>query len=285
MESETLSTGVSVREKPPALSDHGAGGWTNEEVDLIRNTVAKGATQNEFMLFLYRCQKMGLDPLKPGLIHFVKYGNNPGTIIVGIDGFRSRAARTGKHKGTQRGVLRDAKENCVGAWAEVYRSDWDKPAREEVSLKEYNAGRAQWSKMPETMIKKVAECAALRLAFPDELGGVYAPEEMHQAEPDETTAVEPAKPIAVVSSESTEVSRDDYNAMMKLAGEHGWIGTEITDLVFREFAKQKVSELKRYQFDKLLTLIKSREIPKPSVEEIAAAEMEQMETSFNKGAT
>jgi hypothetical protein len=38
--------------------------------------------------------------------------------------------------------------------------------------------------MKETMIKKVAEAAALRMAFPDDLGGTYINEEMAQADAD-----------------------------------------------------------------------------------------------------
>lgn len=155
---------------------------TPEQIELIKATVCKGATDNELKLFLYRAENLGLDPLKPGQIHFVKYGNNPGTVIVGIDGFRGKANRTGKLKGIKRGVLRDEKGKCIGAYCEVFRSDWDQPAREEVPLSEYNTGKGNWSRMPETMIKKVAEVAALRMAFPDELGGVYAQEEMDQAE-------------------------------------------------------------------------------------------------------
>jgi phage recombination protein Bet len=157
--------------------------WSQEEIQLIKETVAKGATDSEFKVFLYRCRKMDLDPLKSGQIFFIKYNNNPGTIVVGLDGFRARAARTGLHSGTKRGVIRDDKGKCIGAWAEVYRKDWEHPAREEVSLAEYNSGKAQWAKMPETMIKKVAETAALRMAFPDELGDLRSPEEMDQAEP------------------------------------------------------------------------------------------------------
>lgn len=156
--------------------------YTPEQIKLITEVVAKGATQDELKLFLYRCQNLGLDPLKPGLIHFVKYGSGPGSIVIGIDGFRARANRTGKLAGINRGVVRDNNGKCVGAWAEVHRSDWSHPAREEVTLAEYNTGKAMWARMPETMIKKVAEAAALRMAFPDELGGVYSTEEMDQAE-------------------------------------------------------------------------------------------------------
>jgi len=165
---------------------------TKDQLELIKSTVAKNATTDELNLFLYRCKHMGLDPLKPGQIHFVKYGSGAGTIVVGIDGFRSKAAATGKHSGTKRGVIRDDAGRCVGAWAEVYRSDWQHPAREEVSLFEYNKGGGNWAKMPETMIKKVAEVAALRMAFPDDLGGVYSDDEMDQAAPRSVSSAAPA---------------------------------------------------------------------------------------------
>jgi phage recombination protein Bet len=151
--------------------------FTPEQMRLITDTIARGATPNELQLFLYRCKALALDPLKPGQIHFVKYGNNPGTVIVGIEGFRAKAARTGRHVGTKRGVIRDDKGVALGGWAEVFRSDWKEPARAEVSLAEYSTGSGPWKKMPESMIQKVAEAASLRMAFPDDLGGVYIEEE------------------------------------------------------------------------------------------------------------
>lgn len=159
-----------------------ANNWTAEQMKLITDTVARNASSDELNLFLYRCKNMGLDPLKPGQIHFIKYGNTPGTIVVGIEGFRSIAGRSKKHVGTKRGVTRDDKGAAVGGWAEVYRSDWKEPARLEVSLREYNTGKGPWSKMPESMIQKVAEAGALRMAFPDDLGGVYESSEMDQAD-------------------------------------------------------------------------------------------------------
>jgi phage recombination protein Bet len=174
--------------------------FTKEQLELIKATVAKGASDPELKLFLYRCKNMGLDPLRPGQVHFVKYGSNPGSIVIGIEGLRSLAARTGKLEGVKRGVLRNEEGKCVGAWCEVYRSDWKHPAREEVSFSEYNTGKNLWAKMPETMIKKVAEVAALRMAFPDDLDGLYSEEEMHQA------AARDARPreIQAQLDESTE---------------------------------------------------------------------------------
>ena len=196
--------------------------FTPDQLKLITDTVVKGATPDELKLFLYRCKSMGLDPLKPGQIHFVKYGTSPGTIVVGIEGFRAKAASTGKLSGIKRGALRNSQGQCIGAWAEVYRSDWTHPAREEVPLSEYNTGKGPWQKMPETMIKKVAEAACLRMAFPDQLGGIYTNEEMDQAN---RGAVYPDQPD---------------EAMIAIAESHGDQGYRIP---FGKFARRALEEI------------------------------------------
>ena len=188
-----------------ALSE--ASHWTPEQMKLITDVVAKNATPDELKLFLYRCNKMGLDPLKPGMVHFIKYNpSSPGTIVVGIEGFRSIAARTGKMSGIKRGVIMEG-DKLVAGWCEVYRSDWQHPAREEAPFSEYTTGNGPWAKMPITMIKKVAEAAALRMAFPDDLGGVYERAEMDQGENDNTPLSHPPitmergsteKPVTVI---------------------------------------------------------------------------------------
>lgn len=191
----------------PTIIDY-AVEYTPEQIKLIRDTVARGATENEFSLFLYRCKILRLDPLRPGQIHFIKYGTNPGTIVVGIDGMRSLANRTGKHAGTKRGAILDESGRLTGAWAEIYRKDWIEPAREEVRFAEYSTGKAAWAKMPETMIKKCAEAAALRMAFPDELGGIYAEEELQK----EKIAPESAEQIELLAKglKLTEGELIDY---------------------------------------------------------------------------
>jgi phage recombination protein Bet len=151
--------------------------YSETDLQLIKDTIAKNATTPELNLFLTRAKALGLNPLKPGLIYFIKYGSGAGTIVVGLDGFRSLASRTGLHKGTKRGVLRDEKGKPIGGWAEVYRDGWEIPARVEVSMAEYAKSGGNWGSMPETMIQKVAECGALRMAFPDSLGGVYGEDE------------------------------------------------------------------------------------------------------------
>lgn len=162
-----------------------------EKVDLIKRTVAKGATDDELKLFLYQAQKKGLDPLSKQ-IYFQKRRNKNGgddiTIITGIDGYRAIAARTGECAGNDDPVF-DDEQSPGKATVTVYRmvrgvrcaftatARWD----------QYYPGDAlgfMWRKMPHLMLGKCAEALALRKAFPDELSGVYVKEEMDQAGPE-----------------------------------------------------------------------------------------------------
>lgn len=197
----------------PPKATHDA--WAPEEVQLIRDTVAKDATPDEFRLFLYTAQLRGLNPLLKQ-IYFIKRKQKrgdrwieTGTIQTGVDGFRTIANRTKKLKGIERGTRRD-EHGKLYAWARVWRKDWEYPAYEEVSLEEYKADSPLWHRMPEQMLKKCAEVAALRMAFPEALSGLYSHEEMDQAErPD--IVVRPPKPAP--TEPDTESLRDVQKAM------------------------------------------------------------------------
>lgn len=216
---------------------------TDEQQDLIRNTVAKNATKDELKLFLYQCNRLGLDPLSKQ-VHFVKYGNNPGSIITGIDGFRVVAHRTGKLAGIKRGALKDAQGKLIGGWAEVYRSDWTHPAREEVPLSEYNKGTATWKQMPETMIKKVAEAAALRMAFPSDLSGVYSKEEMDEVEDAPSPSVVNIMNITPQKESTQTEKKEEPKALPHQTKEWFEVGTEIR-AAMAEYS-WKASDLEEY---------------------------------------
>jgi len=209
---------------------------TKAQIDLIKKTIAVGATDDELKLFLYVANKRGLDPLLDQ-IHFVKRKrkNAKGewetihSIQTGIDGFRVIADRTDKLSGIKRGVIKNGQNEITGAWAEVYRKDWQEPAREEVSFAEYCQTNAKgepthmWAKMPETMIKKCAESAALRMAFPQDLSGLYTHEEMGQAENgnmvEEVKDTEPSPP----SEDDQLVDKKDLQAIAIFEKEHNII--------------------------------------------------------------
>jgi hypothetical protein len=50
-----------------------------------------------------------------------------------------------------------------------------------VFFDEYNTGKQQWASKPRTMIAKVAEMHALRMACPEEMSQIYTEDEMHDS--------------------------------------------------------------------------------------------------------
>jgi phage recombination protein Bet len=161
-------------------------GWESK-TDLIKRTVAKGATNDELEIFLHQCRKTGLDPLAKQ-IYFQKRKTKNGdqmTIITGIDGYRLVADRTKQYAGNDDPVF-DDDEKPTKATVTVYklidgvRCAFTASAR----WSQYYPGDYlgfMWNKMPHLMLGKCAEALALRKAFPAELSGVYTAEEMHQA--------------------------------------------------------------------------------------------------------
>ena len=170
--------------------------WTSEQVELIKRTIAVGATQDELQLFMYQAKRTGLDPLSRQ-IHFVKR-KDKATIQTAIDGYRLIADRTGKYAGSddyafdegipQYSHMMTKRGNPLTATATVYKmcdgsrvafsatAGWDEycPSDEKSGF--------MWRKMKYLMIGKCAEALALRKAFPAELSGIYTNEEMMQAQ-------------------------------------------------------------------------------------------------------
>ena len=168
--------------------------FDNSKLELIKRTVAKGATQDEFELFLHACKRTGLDPLMKQ-IHAIKRWSaveqrETMAIQTGIDGYRLVADRTGKYAGSDDAVFdeKDGKpiKATVTVWkmVEGQRMAFTASARfdEYAQKKKDGSLTSFWIKMSYGQLAKCAESLALRKAFPAELSGVYTHEEMMQAD-------------------------------------------------------------------------------------------------------
>lgn len=205
-----------------------------EQVALIKRTICHGATDDELQLFIGQCRRTGLDPFARQ-IHAVKRkakdddGNwvEKLSIMVGIDGFRLVAQRTGEYAGQvgpywSDGKLypafdRDGRQvgqdfQWLTAWpfdeppalarVGVLRKGFQEPLFAVARYRSYAQMRAvwrnrekvgeepnrMWAQMPDVMLAKCAEALALRKAFPHELSGLYSDDELHQAEDDRPAA-------------------------------------------------------------------------------------------------
>lgn len=184
-----------------------------EEVKLSFNAVRRyltrgtgSATDAEVIQFIALCKANGLNPFT-GDCYMITYGSSPATMVTSRDAFMRRAESNPAYDGFESGVIvlrKDevvelpgsffipGREELVGGWAKVYRSDrrMQIPVFQRVSLREYNTGKSNWASKPGTMIQKVAEAQAFRKAFPNQTSGLYIPEEM----PDDQRPAEEQKP-------------------------------------------------------------------------------------------
>lgn len=174
--------------------------YPKETLDCIRNTVAKGATESEFFMFMALAWQYKLDPLKKE-IWFIKNtnsGKNDALIMTGVDGYITHAKNHPDFKGLKSAVVYEGDEcaidyfaceithkvqikkspnkKIVGAWAIAYR-DGVNPVIEWADFEEWNKPNSNsWRTNPSAMIKKCAIARALKIQFG--ISGLVTKEEM-----------------------------------------------------------------------------------------------------------
>lgn len=176
----------------------------NELIDTLRASLYAGASDNSIRLVVGYCKAQALDPMqKP--VHIVPMSvKKPGTkdyewrdvIMPGIGLYRTQAARTGEHAGTDEPIFGPMVEFKVDEFV-MHVPEWCKvtvyrmkngercayTATEYWSENYATAGRdtsapnAMWKKRPRGQLAKCAEAQALRKGFP-EIGSQPTAEEM-----------------------------------------------------------------------------------------------------------
>lgn len=165
---------------PSSLAD--VGRLTRQQIEIIKLTIAKGATDLELAFFIEVCKQRGLDPFM-GEIHFAKFHDKRtnSDVVVPInaaDGYRKYANRSADYLG-QVGPLWCGPD---GNWRDIWL-DSQPPAAAKVGVlrrgnPEPTWGYAKWSefsksgddamfwrKMPAHQLALAAERQALRKSF------------------------------------------------------------------------------------------------------------------------
>lgn len=194
--------------------------YNGAQLTLIKRTVAADCNDQEFSLYIEAAKRIGLDPFKKQIYAVVYNKKDPDkrkmSIITGIDGFRAVAARNRDYRpddhaaeitydpalkdpatnplGIEKATVRAFKLAPNGEWHPVVATAyWDEfaPIKEEWAYDpevgkrrptgKFELGSDMWRRMGRVMICKAAEAQALRRGWPEDLSGVYAPEEMDQA--------------------------------------------------------------------------------------------------------
>lgn len=169
---------------------------TRSQIELIKRTVAKNTSDDEFKIFLHMAKKHELDPFLKQ-IWCIKFGTDPAQIFTSRDGFLDIAHRSNKFDGMETKVEKTAEGFEITFYnrktklyetfksdfqyvstTTVYRKDYKYPFIVTVYEEEYSTGRNLWTTKRRTMIGKVSESQCLRKAF--SISGIYAPEERGQ---------------------------------------------------------------------------------------------------------
>jgi phage recombination protein Bet len=176
--------------------------YSPEQIQLIKDVYAKGASDLEFEFFLNVSRHRALDIIAGQLWLVERYdtslGRNVKTPQTSIDGYRVLAERSASYAGQvgpwwcgPDGEWKDvwlSDKPPVAARVGVVRKDWAEPvyavARYSayVQLKKDGTPNKIWQKMSDLMLAKCAEALALRKAFPQQTSGIYTHEEMGQAQ-------------------------------------------------------------------------------------------------------
>ena len=207
------------------------GAMTRNQIELIKRTIAKDATDDELRMFLQVCKGAQLNPFLKHVFLVKRWDNreerNIATVQVGIDGFRSIAESSGNYAGN------DDPEYSGEKKITVNKRDITVPGKATVSVskllngnickftasarwEEYYPGEKmgfQWHNRPFLMLGKCAEALALRKAFPKLLSGMYEEAElgMSSEKASDAPAInhEPEKILGALENAINSATKDE----------------------------------------------------------------------------
>lgn len=182
------------------------GKLSRPQLELIKRTVAKGASDDELRLFIQVCKGASLNPFLKQVFLVPRWDSVAGrevrAIQVSIDGFRAIAESSGVYAGNDDPIYDGETEINIPAGKTSVAKKLNVPNKATVTVykmvegsryaftatarwSEYYPGPKmgfQWHIRPYLMLGKCSEALALRKAFPKLLSGMYAQEEMDKGQ-------------------------------------------------------------------------------------------------------
>lgn len=237
--------------------------FSQDQVELVKRTVAKGSTDDELKMFLYLSQKYNLDPFAKE-IWFIKYKDTP-TIMTSRDGYLKIAQNNPDYEGLISFAVCEGDEfsidaanysvshrfgakrgKVIGAWARCDRKGRN-PQICFVPFSEYAGTSNIWKQYPSAMIQKVAEVFVLKRQFT--ISGLVTTEELSAGET--TTTYQDSKPKTISPAQQRRIFAiaNDLNVSKEV----------IQQIMLDKFNKKSTSELTTEEMEELIYSMQERE--------------------------
>ena len=185
--------------------------FNKTQVATLRHMGVENAPEEDLRVFFHVCQRTGLDPFARQ-IHMIgrnaKVRDSSGrerwttkyTIQTGIDGFRLIGRREANRRHETISVPPHEWMHQDGTWRPVWSKQWGTPLAAKATVvregqsftavamfDEYAQTKSggltsMWAQRPAGQLAKCAEALAWRMAFPQDLAGMYTDDEMSHAD-------------------------------------------------------------------------------------------------------
>lgn len=211
------------------------GKLSRPQLELIKRTVAKGASDDELRLFIQVCKGASLNPFLKQVFLVPRWDSVAGrevrAIQVSIDGFRAIAESSGAYAGNDDPAYDGETEIDIPAGKSGVAKKLLTPNKATVTVykmvegsryaftatarwSEYYPGPKmgfQWHIRPFLMLGKCAEALALRKAFPKLLSGMYAQEEMDKGQGEVNEAQKTTKGFQTLKNAMSNAGAKELN--------------------------------------------------------------------------